>query len=87
MNPTAAVTTTTSTYYPHHFGEVPTYVIVAVLAIIALLLIRKLIGLAILCIIAAVGIALYHHGVLDQWLKIGDKKVHQIQTQIQTKNH
>jgi hypothetical protein len=84
---TAAVTTTTSTYYPHHFGAVPTYAVVAVLAILALLLVRKLIGLAILAIIAALALALYHHGVLDQWFKIGEKKVHQVQTQIQTNKH
>ena len=82
MNLTAAVVTSTKTVYEHHFGAVPTYVIVAVLAIVALLLIRKLIGLAILAIIAALAIALYHHGVIDQWLKIGGKKVDQIQTQL-----
>ncbi|HVU73925.1 MAG TPA: hypothetical protein VHE83_13250 [Mycobacteriales bacterium] len=87
MSLSAEISTTTSTYYPHHFGAVPTYAVVAGLAIIALLLIRKLIGLAILAIVAAVAVALYHHGVLDQWFKIGDKKVHEVQTHIQTGKH
>lgn len=81
-----SATITTSSYYPHHFGAVPTYVIVGALVVLALIIIRKLIGLAILLVIAAVGLALYHHGVIDQWFKIGEKKVHQVQVQVNTKH-
>jgi hypothetical protein len=84
--PGAAVGATTGTYYPHHLGTVPTYVIAGALVVVALLIIRKLMGLAILLVVAAVALTLYHHGVLNQWLKVGEKKYHQVQVQLNTKN-
>ena len=78
------VTTTTRSYYPHHLPAAATYAIVGALVIVALLIVRKLIGLAILCVIAAVALALYHHGVINQWFKTG-QKYHQVRVQVDTK--
>ncbi len=78
MNLLTLVLTTTSTdlqkYYPHHLPTAPTYGGVALLVIFAVIsIIKKIIFLALLLVIVAVGLALYHHGTLNHLLHTGAK--------------
>jgi hypothetical protein len=68
-------------YYPHHFPAAATYAVVAVLGFLAVLsLLRKIIILSLLVGLVAAGVALYHHGVIDQWFSIGKAKLHSVQS-------
>ncbi len=52
--------------YGHHLSATTAYVVVAVLAAFAVLgIIRKIIALALLAGLVAIGVALYHQGVLN----------------------
>jgi len=61
-----------STYYPHHLPTGGTYAGVALLAVLAVIsIIKKIIFVAFVLVVVAVGVALYHHGVINQLLQTG----------------
>jgi len=63
---------TISTYYPHHLPTGGTYAVVALLAVLAVIsIIKKIIFVAFVLVVVAVGVALYHHGVINQLLQTG----------------
>jgi hypothetical protein len=70
----AAGDTNLQKYYPHHLPAAPTYGGVALLVIFAVIsIIKKIIFLALILVIVAVALALYHHGTLNHLLHTGAK--------------
>jgi hypothetical protein len=61
-------------YYPHHLPAGPTYAGVAVLVVLAVIsIVKKIIFLALLLVIVAVALGLYHQGALNHLLHTGAK--------------